>query len=123
MLYETIMWDSENEWIARCRQEGHHVKVIREQDLIVQYFIGSVMATQGIAYHRLDGPAWISLHDERVTFAVHDEIHHDTKLFCARTGMDDKDTFMWLLRFGDKLPTTCEEYYGDGWGSMSLSEF
>lgn len=73
-------------------------------------------------WHRTDGPAYIDIDDERVWFYVNGCRYVHTKTFCEVSGMSKEETLLWVLRFGDELPMTCEEYYGQNWESIPMDQ-
>ena len=97
---------------AACRVTTTYIGVLPD---IRYYYKGE--------WHRTDGPAYIDVDFESVDFWVNGVVHYSTELYCKVAGMSDEETFMWVLRFGDFLPNTCEEYYGAGWKDMALEDF
>lgn len=77
-------------------------------------------------YHRTDGPAVIELDMDDVAgyidFWVNGSVYYSTKQYCEAAGMSDEDTFMWVLRFGDDLPQTAAEFYGENWKSIPMDQ-
>lgn len=73
-------------------------------------------------FHRIDGPAYIRTKHDDVKFFFNGTQFTDTRRFCKDANMTDQKTFMWLLQFGDRLPSTIEEYYGKSPHLIKLEE-
>ena len=118
MKYETVYRCS---WYNDQFKSKKGILVKEISDDFVIYSIGD-----GKHYntHRVDGPAVIDM-DEcgDIDFWVNGVVYYSTELYCQAAGMSDEETFMWVLRFGDKLPTTCSEFYGEGWESIPFDQF
>ena len=74
-------------------------------------------------WHKIDGPAYIELQQNIISFNVQGQSYLSTQEYCKAAGMSDEETLMWVLRYGEKLPDTIEGFYGDGWQSMSIDIF
>lgn len=113
----------EDEYIMRRNKEGALLRFVDPEVPTVTYTIGNTPAYMHYSFHRVDGPACIELDNDMIMFYITDRGFHMTTSFCEAAGMSEEETFMWVLRFGDELPTTIGEYYGENWRSMSLDEF
>lgn len=113
----------EDEYGMRRAKDGALIRFVDPITPIVTYTIGNTPAYMHYSFHRVDGPACIELDDNIIMFYITDRGYYMTTSFCEAAGMSEEETFMWVLRFGDMLPKTCEEYYGENWRSMSLDEF
>ena len=77
----------------------------------------------GYRWHRTDGPARILRSQNAIFFILHDHTIVSTREFCQRSKMSDQEMFLWLLKYGEHLPYTCSEYYGERWTEMADDEF
>lgn len=73
--------------------------------------------------HRVDGPAHIDLHAGAVLFFINGITYSNTREYCVKAEMTAEDSFIWVLRYGDELPTACAGFYGEGWKDMSIEKF
>ena len=73
-------------------------------------------------WHRIDGPAFIDLQVNYVSFYIHGKNYDSTKEFCNKAGMSDEDTLMWVLKYGDSLPYAIEDFYGADWRSIPMHQ-
>lgn len=75
-------------------------------------------------YHRTDGPAYIDYEGGKgsIGFWLNGIAYFSTKQYCEAAGMSKEDTLMWALRFGDDLPWTIEDYYGENWESIPMDQ-
>ena len=94
-------------------EDGLHLRVINEKSNSVCYYRGCLMADTGYYEHRVDGPSWI-LYGGDIMFCVRGQDHINTVEYCRAAGMSDEETLMWVLQFGEKLPTTIDGFYGLG---------
>ena len=127
MEYETFFMDidegNHDEYVRRRKKKGALIKCIYSSSSCVDYTMGVPSARMGYSYHRLDGPACIELHRNEIMFMIKDKHFNKTQIYCKAAEMSDEETLMWVLRFGDELPKTCEGFYGEDWQSMSLDQF
>lgn len=112
-----------NDIVGVMSKDGALVRVIYDGGYHIYYTIGCSFSIGGYAFHRQDGPSRIFRDTGSILFNVHDRFYTYTEEYCRAAGMSDEDTFMWLLRFGDRLPETIEEFYGEGWEDMAVEEF
>lgn len=74
-------------------------------------------------WHRNSGPAYIDIEEQQIFFCINGRIFSNTQVFCNSAGMSGEETLMWVLQFGDKLPTTIKGFYGENWKDMTLDQF
>ena len=110
--------DGLNEYL-KLKREGGWYKVVWD-DHSVMYIVRDNKFYGGYSYHRPDGPCIIT--GKVVMFFVEDLQYEYTKLYCEAAGMSDEETFMWVLRFGERLPRTFIEYYGDELESIPVDQ-
>lgn len=115
MEYETFIVGpaDSDELVGRCLSVPYHIKNFR----LVKLYKSATVKPDVTYYiktrkrHRIDGPAMIDFHYGEIGFWINDMIYGRTTEYCKAAGMSDEETFMWVLRFGDRLPTTIAEYY------------
>lgn len=77
-----------------------------------------------VFYSREDGPSMFGfpLNAENILFSIDGAFYGSTILFCEQAQMEDENKLMWVLQYGDKLPTTCQEYYGKSFKDLLLED-
>lgn len=73
--------------------------------------------------HRIGAPAYIDLHSKSVGFYVSGIRYLQTFKYCKACKMSDEDSFIWVLKYGDILPETIEEFYGFDCNNLTIDDF
>ena len=105
---------------VRGKVDGERYKFVWDGDKVI-YVVCCRNSFCGYAIHRLDGPSVI-VPPSYVRFNINDIEYMYTRHYCKDAGMSDEETFMWVLRFGDELPTTIEGFYGEDWCSIGFDQ-
>lgn len=115
------------EILNRLYKEGHRgccvVYPLDNQTIgTIHYYSFYDHFIRGWACNRRGAPAIIDLKHDIVQFVIAGERFTDTVEFCEKSNMSQEETFLWVLKYGETLPTTCQEFYGNGYTHIGLAD-
>lgn len=71
----------------------------------VRYYNGEYTTKTG-------GPALIDIRHQTLAFFVDGIQFSCTRSYCDACKMSKEETLIWVIKYGDGLPSTCREFYG-----------
>lgn len=85
--------------------------LIFEDDADEVYFLGSYETDDyyELCYHRIGNYAHHDKDFGEISYWINNICYNNVALYCEACGFDEETTFMWVLKYGERLPVLMEE--------------